>query len=659
MQSSIDFHPLMEVGVYSKIRVLILVLLLAPWSLSRGFAQSAADAEALVSKNGHADMILVNGKIVSMDDVSIASTPGKIYQAMAIKNQRVMALGTNDFVRQLASSSTQVLDVKGRTVIPALVEPHSHIYDAALREFGDQMKIKLPNPGVNLGYLTVGPDQTAASFKQQILSRLQEGTKQVKPGEWLVLGARGTSKEGSIMDWSGEPWSGKLPTRPDMDKVTPNNPVLLQTGVRSFINSKGMQEANKFFPGYEEFLDLEGRKGAASYGWIQAPEISTLSWEIWMRDVPLSTIAEMFYKEMEHWSAFGVGTVATRIPHPTLISGFNWLHRTQGDKMPIRFGMWFETQRTPTIPEAAATLFKRTGSFWPYGDDHLWFMGMASELWDGIGLQACPGPDLEAPKAIKDQEVCPDPHNIFWQVYQNAIEAGWRPGGAHGSGSHGIRTFIEMLETAMKNKGFTAEYIRSIRPTMEHCEIIGMVPDVVAKLKEYGFILSCGPRYLSDEELYLRSYGPQADKFILPLHSLIQSGIRVVGQLDTNPNVEGVFFHLWLAITRNWNGKVYQPSEKVDRVTALKMWTRWAAEYVYKEKDIGSLESGKLADFTVLDRDYFTIPEDDIKQIRPSITAIGGAIQYVDGKVAADFGLKPVGFQQPPEFPFTQRGMNQ
>src|SRR5262249_38522300 len=148
-------------------------------------------------KFGRADMILVNGKIVAMDDVSIAPTPGKSYEAMAIKNERIMALGANDFIRQLAGPAKQVLDVKGHTVIHALVETHYLIIVAALREFGDQMNIKLPNPGINLGTLTLGPDQTAASFKQMILSRLQEGTKQVKPGEWIVLGTRGTSKEGS------------------------------------------------------------------------------------------------------------------------------------------------------------------------------------------------------------------------------------------------------------------------------------------------------------------------------------------------------------------------------------------------------------------------------------------------------------------------------
>ena len=72
------------------------------------------------------------------------------------------------------------------------------------------------------------------------------------------------------------------------------------------------------------------------------------------------------------------------------------------------------------------------------------------------------------------------------------------------------------------------------------------------------------------------------------------------------------FFQLWQAITRKYDGKVWQPEERIDRVWALKMWTSWASEYVMKPEKIGTLETGKLADMVVIDRDYLTVPEDDI-----------------------------------------------
>ena len=94
----------------------------------------------------------------------------------------------------------------------------------------------------------------------------------------------------------------------------------------------------------------------------------------------------------------------------------------------------------------------------------------------------------------------------------------------------------------------------------------------------------------------------------------------------------------------------FLPQEGLDRVTVAKMWTTWASEYVMKENDLGSLKVGKLADFTVLDKDYFTIPQNDIPKIRPQMTVIGGAIKHLDAGYAAKVGMQPVGYQFAPDY---------
>ena len=93
-------------------------------------------------------------------------------------------------------------------------------------------------------------------------------------------------------------------------------------------------------------------------------------------------------------------------------------------------------------------------------------------------------------------------------------------------------------------------------------------------------------------------------------------------------------------------GKVL-PDEAVSRMTILKMWTNWASEYVMKENKIGSLEVGKLADLLVLDRDYFTIPLDDIPNIVPQMTVVGGEVRYLGADFAQSQGMEPVGYQFP------------
>ena len=81
-------------------------------------------------------------------------------------------------------------------------------------------------------------------------------------------------------------------------------------------------------------------------------------------------------------------------------------------------------------------------------------------------------------------------------------------------------------------------------------------------------------------------------------------------------------------VTRDIRGRVWNPAERLDRITVLKGFTTWAAEYVLREKELGSLETGKLADFIVIDKDYFTIPENDLGKIETLLTAVGGNIVY-------------------------------
>ncbi len=105
------------------------------------------------------------------------------------------------------------------------------------------------------------------------------------------------------------------------------------------------------------------------------------------------------------------------------------------------------------------------------------------------------------------------------------------------------------------------------------------------------------------------------------------------------------FFMLWQAITRKYDGKVWQPDERIDRVHALKMWTRWASRYVMKEDQLGSLEEGKWADLLIIDRDFFTIPTDEILKIRPLMTMVGGDIKVLNASLASQWGTAPVGPQ--------------
>ncbi len=218
-----------------------------------------------------------------------------------------------------------------------------------------------------------------------------------------------------------------------------------------------------------------------------------------------------------------------------------------------------------------------------------------------------------------------------------------------------------MIDRARAATGMTVQQIHDMHFSLEHCDLIGQQPDVIDKLTRYGIILSCGPNYIREFRSWIRDYGPYTpniEEFFLPFKTWIESGVQLVGQRygsgafrdPAGAGLEGSglqppFFMLWQAITRKFDGRVWQPEERIDRVHALKMWTRWAAEYVRHPDQLGSLEVGKWADLLVIDRDYFTIPVDDIPKVRPLMTMVGGKIQALNSSLANVWGVDPVGYQ--------------
>ncbi len=619
----------------------ILVLILA---FSTLFLLQVIDAQAQlapeVAQHGYADTIFVNGKVVSMDDVSRSTSVGTVYEAMAVKGEKIMKLGTSAQVRAVAGPDTVILDLRGKTAMPGIIEPHSHMYGAAVQHL-DRLGFKYPPEGVYFTSAQAHP--TDLELTQGILrDALQDAVKEVDPGDWIVLSMQRHPDDNmsNLTLWG---MTRRLTNRRTLDQWSPDNPVLMRPGIRGNINSKALEILDEFFPGYSESIhetmhgDVIG-EDIAEIGWVGSQEMSVITWELFLEKVPLATLAEAIRIISEEATTKGMTTFSSRVQFPKIMSGYATLAGI--GQMPIRFAAHYEIHRMPTDPQQTRQIYRRTGVLQGIGDDYLWIDGVASERWDSIYPESCTGPDTIAPANIKAREVCPVPGELPWDTLENAAAAGWRLAGVHICGSQSARAFFQMVDEAREVNGWTMQQVRDMRMTGEHCNVIGQQPEIIQGLKDYGIILSCSPGYIGDSAAWIRDYGEQIQPFILPFKTWIDSGVKLVGQSYGGTPPMG---QLWRAVTRQFRGVVWQPEQRIDRVHAMKMWTSWAAEYVLKEDMIGTLEEGKLADVIVLDRDYFTVPVNDILKVRTPMTMLGGKIVQVQESLASQFGIDQVG----------------
>ena len=582
----------------------------------------------LVAQQGYADTLLVHGKIVSMDDRSIVpDTPGNIYQAMAVKGKKIMALGTDEEMRRLAGPGTQVVDLDNRVVIPGLIQTHYHLFSPAAANYGPQ--VGLVDPSVKLNVTAEDTaEATAKKIRDTIVNAIR--VQRIPEDQWISVnvGPGQGSRAGTIRTWL---YTGKI-NRRQFDSAVPDHPVIIRSRVAGIFNAAAIAEFKKVFPDWEDSTNLENGPGSAEDGYAPVPELQGLSFEFWWKDEPLEKLAEALRLQGMQLRERGITTVSTRILFPTVIAAFHQLNRE--GKMPHRLAYYVESQRGNFFNlKSIREFYKGYGAPWTThsaGNEMLWLGGMANEIWDASDNEVCMGPDVSAPPEIKARERCPSPGSKPWESYKTAIINGWRPVQAHSTSSHGMRLYIQMLEEAMREGNYSVEYMRNLRTAVEHNQLLGTPPDVMAGIKKFGIMLNVVTFRLRDLPYSLEDYGEKLRPFIMPVKSWIDQGIRVTFEAEGTDFWRPIYRLVTREITMPDTSEVLVlgPEEAIDRVTALKMVTTWGSEYMLAEDTVGTLEAGKLADFAVLDRDFFNIPVAQIPDIQVKMTGLGGTIIY-------------------------------
>ncbi|MBI4483339.1 MAG: amidohydrolase family protein [Acidobacteria bacterium] len=607
----------------------------------------AQGEQKILAKLGSPQTIVYNAKIVTVEDASFSSNLGTIAQAMAIRDGKVLAAGSNDEIRALAGPQTRLTDLKGRTVVPGFIAVHNHPQDWAPVVPQIMQKVVPESLMVNR-FLTGPPREQIEKFPQV----LDEAVKAARPGVWIQI----------VFFWDitvspEDPyirWAGTRITKEQLDRAAPNHPLLVRSrpailaqDISGMFNQKAIDVFRKegppdFMKDYDQLAREEktGVLGGLIYRTL-IPEV------IFKNHLDLYT--EMMRLDLSWWAGLGQTTFGTFLYHyPNVLKAFRLLDRRGQMDNRLAWG-WGELpqaawERDFEDPFLVADLATREGT----GTDYMWYMGTGEVGGPCTSMEPLPsrpkGTRLVLPGGGCEGEY--HPGGAVWNALYKVVKEGGRVIGSHQWGDVDINNILNLIEQASKEGGLTPEEIRARRHTADHMQGWPW-PDQIPRIKELGMILGGTNLFIfQDSPRWLRDYGEKALDMVVPRRSLVEAGIMSGIELDKPYEVtdKNVFTYLsWSIHRRAQDGKVYAPRQRISREVALKTATIWPAHYVLKEDVLGSLEPGKFADFLVLDKDYLRVPEDEIANVRVLMTVVGGKVVHLVPSLAKELGMQPTG----------------
>jgi predicted amidohydrolase YtcJ len=564
-----------------------------------GFFTGGAPAQSVpLELVNYPETILHNGKIVTMNDRATMA------QALAVRQGKLLAVGTNTEILRLAGPKTVRIDLKVRTVLPGFIDTHSHPHEYSLDSYASDSVPALRMKTVS-----------GNSF-QELLNGVESLAAKSKPDEWLMVRLEPA-------DLANDFWL-KHSYR-DLDNIAGGKLVFINQGTRGLMTSRGLELLKKKYGFESELLRLPGLldKEGQITGRFRAEVIRVIQTDL-MMEGKKALLKESYFKMFNDLAKFGITTWSSSIQPLQAFEALSELDRE--GKMPVRLG-YTHGQGFTSFPNAAG-FYERLGAIHGHGTDFLWAIGASPGNIDGSYPNVCTS--IDARESIKAREQCfAGPQEFKREGIEAIVRSGNRITGLHIAGDRALDHLMDAIEDASKKAGLNADQIRQKRHSTDHCTI-NPRPDQIQRLKKLGMIVSCAPKYIEEAApRILRDYGEEYLKWNVPIKSMIDAGVKPVIELDSRLKPEkNAFYYTQILVTREAAGRIWNLQEKIDRVTALKMFTRWAAEYVLRENVLGSIEPGKWADLMILDRDYMTIPENEINKTQVLLTMVGGRIAY-------------------------------
>lgn len=535
-----------------------------------------------------ADLALINGKIITVDEkFSIA-------EAVSVKDGKIQHVGTTEEVKKLTGPATKVVNLEGKTVMPGLFDSHLHVTGTG----SALMMINCRTP----------PMHSIEDMKKAVAEKVKE----TKPGEWIL--GRG---------WDQAKLAEKRnPTRWDLDEVAPDNPVTLTRtcGHLLVANSKALEIAGitKDTPQPIGGQIVKNADGEPTGMLEETPAMVLVR-----KHIPQDGIPEFMEQIKAAFKAFNEVGITSVIDAGTSEDQMVAYQRLKDQGLvTVRTNMMLRAINGDEPEESSLERIDNFPMISGYGDDLLKLQGLKILIDGGIGGRTA--------LLREHYEDDPDDFGLLTvpeDKLQKLVDAANKRGmlcGIHCCGGKAMDIVIDTYKKTnkikpIKGRGFYL--IHAYQPSEQNFK------DCI----EYGINVASQPDflyYLGDS--YINSVGLERCKWLKPHRAWLDHGIMTAAGTDSPVTPYPPFPSLWASVARETEiGKVcLGEDQKVTREEAIRMYTINGAYLTFEQDIKGSLETGKLADMIILDRDILTCPEPDIKDTVVLETILGGETVY-------------------------------
>lgn len=530
-----------------------------------------------------AELIIRNAKIVTMD------SSHSVKAAMAIRDRRILATGTDAEISTCSSPRTQTLDLQGHTILPGLIDIHTHALEWA--------KNLLRND-VDPGYPKV---HSIAEITKAIAARAAA----VPKGQWI----RGAGWDESKLA------EHRYITRKDLDAVAPDNPIWLEhfTGHLGVANSRALELAHLTRETPTPSGGVIEKDDSGEPTGVLKDNAQDLVTAILPQDAP-----DLAYKAVRVVNDKAIEAGLTSI-HDINVPADGMRAYQQARK---EGWLKLRVQMAPLVASVEdAHKLAATGLYTGFGDDTL-KLGAAKMFADGGMAAKTIG--LYTPAAG-------EPGNLgllIWKpedmrkAHYTLAAAGWQLE-THAIGDRAMDEVLDSYQSVMKALNLKEPRFRIVHAGLS-------TPAIQKRMRELHVLVDGNPAFVYWLGAFFSKYGPDRVRWTYPGKSYFENGIIAAGTSDVPVTPITPWWGIWALVARRemQSGQVLAPEERISITQALEMYTRNPAYIGFEEKIKGSLEAGKLADFIVVDRDVLHVPEDQLKDAQVMKTFVGGELVY-------------------------------